>query len=138
MLKESMEKFGDLSGIVHDLNSDEIIGGNQRFRQVDLSMAAVENVKQTKTGTVGLGYVEFEGESFSYRQVKWTPEQCEQANIVANKLGGTWDMDILANEFEMEDLLSWGFEPFEFGVGKNKFDEDIKLDGVCPKCGREY
>ena len=30
-LQDSLRKFGDLSGIVHNLNTDEIIGGNQRM-----------------------------------------------------------------------------------------------------------
>ncbi len=29
---------------------------------------------------------------------------------------GEWDFDILANEFEVDDLLAWGFEPFELGI----------------------
>ena len=29
-LKETMTEFGDLSGIVHDLSTDEVISGNQR------------------------------------------------------------------------------------------------------------
>lgn len=31
-LKANIEELGDLSGIVHDLNSDEIISGNQRSK----------------------------------------------------------------------------------------------------------
>ena len=29
-LERDLKELGDLSGIVHDVNSDEIIGGNQR------------------------------------------------------------------------------------------------------------
>lgn len=29
---------------------------------------------------------------------------------------GEWDFDELANSFDMDDLLEWGFEPFELGL----------------------
>ena len=29
-LETWLKKYGDLSGVVHDLNSDQVIGGNQR------------------------------------------------------------------------------------------------------------
>jgi hypothetical protein len=51
---------------------------------------------------------------YSYRQVRWTERQAEQANIVANRAGGEWDFEILTNRFSVEDLLNWGFEPVEF------------------------
>lgn len=36
-LKANIEELGDLSGIVHDLNSDEIISGNQRSKIIDIN-----------------------------------------------------------------------------------------------------
>lgn len=120
-LKEWLDELGDLSGIVHDLNSDEIIGGNQRVRALGV---AQENPVITETfdpptrqGTVVLGYFEANGgERYQYRAVRWTSEQCEKANIIANKAGGSWDQDILANEWEVDNLLEWGFEPEELGI----------------------
>jgi hypothetical protein len=32
MLAHDLAELGDLSGIVHDLNTDELIGGNQRSK----------------------------------------------------------------------------------------------------------
>jgi hypothetical protein len=29
---------------------------------------------------------------------------------------GEWDFDVLANEFEVDDLLDWGFKEFELGI----------------------
>ncbi len=52
----------------------------------------------------------------AYRQVRWTPKQCEKANVTANKLGGGWDFDVLANEFDVGDLLEWGFKGWEIGI----------------------
>ena len=115
-----LAELGDLGGIVHDLNSDEIIGGNQRSRVFDVNACDVvlteELHEPDAQGTVAHGYVLWRGNKYAYRQVRWTPRQCERANVVANKRGGTWDFDILANQFEADDLLAWGFEPFELGI----------------------
>jgi hypothetical protein len=113
-------ELGDLSGIIHDLNSDEIIGGNQRSKIMEIKPEMVTIVEKyatpTKTGTVATGFITYNGEKYAYRQVSWTQKQCEKANIVANKAGGSWDMEILANQFELDDLKDWGFENKEFGL----------------------
>lgn len=112
-LAKWMRELGDLGGIVHDLNSDEIISGNQRMTVIDLSNAQVEISETfdppTRQGTVGLGYVIFENEKFAYRQVAWTAEQCERAVIIANKAGGEWDDLILKEQFDLSVLESSGF-----------------------------
>ena len=61
-----------------------------------------------------------DGQKIRFRAVRWDAETAEKANVVANKAGGTWDFEILANEFELTDLLEWGFEPFEFGLEDEK------------------
>ena len=120
-LTGSLSELGDLSGIVHDLNSDEIVGGNQRGRAFNIDLCEIELVTDQlddpdAQGTVAHGFIVWKGKRYAYRQVRWTPEQCAQANIQANKLGGTWDFDVLANEFEIPDLLEWGFEEWELGI----------------------
>lgn len=125
-LRQNLQELGDISGIVHDLNTNELIGGNQRSKAVNLAECEIELTNEyaepTRTGTIAEGYVLWEGERYSYRQVRWTAAQCEQANITANKLGGDWDFDILANEFEFDDLIEYGFKDFEL-VG---FFDDAK------------
>lgn len=128
-LKRDLIELGDLSGVIHDLNSNQIIGGNQRTRIFnDLKNAEIYITEKfkvpTKTGTVALGYIIFAGEKYTYRQVRWTSKQCEKANIVANKAGGNWDMDILANDFEIEDLKEWGFEDIELGFNIDKINDE--------------
>jgi hypothetical protein len=143
LLKRDLAELGDLSGIVHDLNSDEIISGNQRSKIMEIKPAMITIVekfrKPTKTGTVATGFVTYNGEKFAYRQVKWTPRQCEKANVVANKSGGSWDMDVLANSFEIEDLMDWGFEKIELGLNIDKIGgedgPDKKKKKTCPECG---
>ena len=119
-LAYSLGKLGDLSGIVHNLETDELIGGNQRAKIMRLDECKIvlteEYEEPDEQGTVGLGYVIWQGKKYAYRSVRWDAATAEEANIRANKAGGTWDFDILANEFELTDLLEWGFEPFEFGL----------------------
>lgn len=156
LLKRDLLELGDLSGIVHDLNSGEVIGGNQRVK----IFCEIPNPKiiitekydePTKTGTVALGYVEIDGEKFSYREVHWNKKQCKKANIVANKAGGEWDFNILANAFELDDLLDWGFDDWEFGIkDKLQNDQPVNLqedqsdsksecqERECPKCGYKW
>jgi hypothetical protein len=117
LLKRDIEELGDLSGIVHDVNTNEIIGGNQRsiiFEDAEIVLTEQFD-KPTKTGTIALGYIIYKKEKYAYRKVKWTKKQCEKACIVANKAGGNWDFDILANQFEIPDLLDWGFGDKEIG-----------------------
>ena len=45
-----------------------------------------------------------------------TDREVEELNIRLNKNTGSFDFDILANNFEVDDLLDWGFEPFELSI----------------------
>ena len=59
-----------------------------------------------------------------------TAKEFEELNIRLNKnIAGIFDMDKLANEFEIEDLKEWGFEDFEFGLTteqKRDLKENVK------------
>ena len=152
MLAHDLAELGDLSGIVHDLNTDELIGGNQRSKIFRLDECEIQLSEQydapDEQGTVALGYVIWQGKKYTYRQVRWDTKTAEKANIVANKAGGTWDFDILGNEWEIDELLEWGFEPFELGLddgeGKDppeefaEYGDDIETQYCCPKCGYEW
>lgn len=115
-----LAELGDLSGIVHDLNTDEIIGGNQRGRVFNVNECEVELTdgphEPDEQGTVSHGFIIWKGKRYAYRQVRWTEKQAEKANIVANKSGGGWDFDTLANEFDVDELIEWGFEAGELGL----------------------
>lgn len=116
-LKANIQELGDLSGIVHDLNTDEIISGNQRSKVIDIDKCEVviteKYDKPTPQGTVAWGYVIFEGQKLNYRQVRWDERQREKANITANALGGDWDYNILKQEFRYSDLMEWGLDGVE-------------------------
>lgn len=139
-LKENIQLLGDLSGIVHDLNSDEIITGNQRSKIIDINTCAIKLDKQfeepDKQGTVAYGHVIWNGQCLNYRQVRWTEEQRERACITANKLGGEFDYDMLESSFDTGDLTEWGFNEDEFAsfdilgnlVEEETFSNYVKTD----------
>src|SRR5690606_12975424 len=81
--------------------------------------------RPNEQGTVALGYIDWHGERWTYREVDWSEQDEKAANIAANKHGGEWDMpelvDLLAelhgagydleltgfDEQELADLLKW-------------------------------
>jgi hypothetical protein len=56
-------------------------------------------------------------------------EEAEEYLIRSNKNIGEWDFDMLANEFEVENLIDWGFLSTELGIEKENstanLDEEI-------------
>ena len=87
-LQSWLEEFGDLSGIVHNVKTDEIIGGNQRAEAMHFmngTKPTIEHTyrKPTRTGTVAEGYFTYKGERINYRRVDWTAKKSEKATIIA-------------------------------------------------------
>ena len=138
-LESNMRELGDLGGIIIDVNSGELIGGNFRSEIMDLKAEDVSITDKyeepTETGTIAWGYVEFEGDRFQVSLVDWTPEQCERANITANSMGGDWDKDILKAEWDRDQIEEWGVptenwnedEPFEEADYSEK-NKELDLD----------
>lgn len=94
-LKQSVDKFGLAEPIV--INTDNvIIGGHGRV----LTLKA-NGIKECDC------YIP---------NRKLNDKEVEELNIRLNKnIAGTWDFDILANEFETNELLFWGFNERELG-----------------------
>lgn len=77
-----------------------------------------------------------------------TEKEVEKLNLRLNKNMGEWDWDILANEFEIEDLLDCGFTEKELEFDSvvedlnSNFDDDDSTkatkDKQCPNCGFIY
>jgi hypothetical protein len=93
-LKAAMIEFGDLSGLVHNLTTGNLVGGHQRLKVLGNAPVTVlnRNAAPTRQGTVAEGYVTYEGERFVYREVQWSPDKEKAAMIAANKHGGDWDI----------------------------------------------
>ena len=150
-LKSNIKELGDLSGIVHDLNTDEIISGNQRSKVININECEIEIVKKydepNDQGTIAFGFVIFENQRLNYRQVRWNEKQREKACITANALGGEFDYKILQSEFDTELLKGWGIEDIDnhrildmdnfFNEEKAEVKEKRKKIVTCPHCGKE-
>lgn len=131
-LQASLDEFGDLSGVVFNRQTGQLVGGHQRtniFRQKGANVVITEEYKKpSKTGTVAEGYVELDGERYSYREVDWNEEQEARANILANKVSGQWDFDMLANAFDVDTLLASGWQASELGFATTAESEGKDQD----------
>jgi len=115
-LQVSLEKFGLIDKPI--INSDNtIIGGHQRVRLLKK-----------------MGHKEVE---CYVPEVQLTDKEVEELNIRHNKNTGEFDFDILANEFEPLDLISWGFDEQEiFGDIAQEIDggEEEEDDDAPEPC----
>jgi len=106
-LRQSLEKFGQCEPIV--INADgTIIGGHQRVR----------TMKSLKESMVDV-YVP---------ERALDDQEVRELNIRLNRNIGEWDFDILANEWDENDLLSWGFLDGELGLDVEEVDSSDEED----------
>lgn len=135
LLASSLKEFGDLSGIIRNNRTGELVGGNQRtnfFRNPESGAEVVIEhtyVKPSATGTVATGFVLYNGERYSYREVEWDEDREARANILANKVGGTWDFEVLANAFDVDMLLQSGWKASELGFLSGEEKDENPLAG---------
>lgn len=138
LLGDSLTEFGDLSGVVLNQRTGELVGGNQRsnfFKEHPeaVKIELTEEFPANEQGTVALGYIVYNGEKYSFRKVDWDEEKEARANILANKVGGTWDFNMLANAFDQDMLLASGWKSFELGFasgGEMPPDEDTLKESM--------
>jgi len=93
-LRDSIEKFGIVEPAVintHKGRENIIVGGHQR----------IEVARSLGLELYPVVYVDLD------------EEEEKELNIRLNKSGGRWDFDKLANLFEIDDLLEWGFSESE-------------------------
>ena len=100
-LKDSISRFGLVDPIIVNSNKDRkniIVGGHQRVKVAkDMDIEFVPVIE------VDLSY-----------------DKERELNVRLNKNTGEWDMDVLANMFDMDELIDWGFNEKEL----NKFSDD--------------
>lgn len=119
MLAKSLAEFGDLSCVIFNRKTGQIVGGHQRVKNFDKN-ATVEIVatfkKPTKVGTTAEGFIVHKGEKYKYREVEWDEVKEKAAAISANKNAGEWDLGGLAEWMsEIQD--------FSFDLDLTMFDE---------------
>lgn len=123
-LTESLEEFSDIGCIIFNRRTGRLVGGHQRvnqFKKID-PKASVKitsrNKTPTESGTVAEGYLEINGERFAFREVDWDEKKERVANVAANRQGGEFVEEMLAelmNGDEINGELA-GFEEGELEV----------------------
>lgn len=121
-LSKTIDKFGLIDKPI--VNSDDtIIGGHQRIR-----ILKTQKAKKIEC---------------------WVPDrllddkEVEELVISLNLNQGSWDVDVLANSWNMEDLLSYGFtEDYLVGITEEETEPEEgkskeKKCKTCPSCGAE-
>lgn len=108
-LVQSIQRFGDLSGVVLNNTTGQLVGGHQRvqaFKQLGGQPVVTERYEQPNSkGTVAIGYVLLEDEKYAYREVDWDKDFEAAANIAANRIQGEFDTDLLAElVYELSQL----------------------------------
>ena len=100
-LKESITKFGMVDPLIVN-KCYTIVGGHQRYKIC----------KQLGYKEIGCIILDLD------------KEQERELNIRLNKNTGDFDMDILANEFDIDQLVDWGFKHIDLDVNIDKIVED--------------
>ena len=94
-IKESLQRFGFVDPVIINKNKDRkniIIGGHQRIKVAkDLDYKEIPCI-----------------------ELDLTLEREKELNIRLNKNVGEWDYDILANLFDVNELVDWGFNDKDF------------------------
>ena len=106
-LKNSLLKFGVVDPIILNDNpkrKNVLIGGHQRLKIW----------KELKNKTIPCVYVNL------------SPDQEKELNIRLNKNQGEFDFQKLEKYFKYENLMEWGFQPFQFD--EINFIQDPDLD----------
>lgn len=120
-LLDSIKDYGDLSGLVYNERSGNIVGGHQRkeaYHELGGGIEILETLdKPNSVGTIARGFVTIGDEKYTYRVVDWPMEKEKAANLAANKIQGEFDDDKLAKIiFDLKDeavLQNTGFSENE-------------------------
>tara|TARA_R110000822_G_scaffold272966_1_gene395467 strand:- start:1724 stop:2347 length:624 start_codon:yes stop_codon:yes gene_type:complete len=103
-LKDSLLRFGVVDPVIvnkHPERDNIIIGGHQRSKV---------------WGDMG-------NESIPTVELSLTLDKEKELNVRLNKNTGQFDMDMLANNFDTDELIEWGFDAGEL-LGKDVDDLD--------------
>ena len=166
--KESLIAFGDLSGIVYNRTTGQLVGGHKRIAEFrDKFDAAEIDITDTyenpkDDGTVRFGWVTVEGMRFAYREVQWDKAKESAANVAANQWGSEmFDNDLLGEM--LQEIRDAEFDLELTGFDSNTFNElmggvddggggeaatppgefpthgsDIETKHTCPSCGYKW
>lgn len=138
--------------IINDANPRRI--KEKQFEALKKSLAEFPEMKQLREIVIDENFVILGGHQRIYAlkelgytdvQVKqvfnFTEKQKREFIIRDNTTSGEWDTDVIANQWDIEELESWGVPSFNFGdidpEGKDPAAKDSNRDHEteCPGCG---
>jgi ParB-like chromosome segregation protein Spo0J len=133
-LIKSLELFGLAEPIVVNLDNT-IIGGHARVQ-------ALKRIKGKARTTKVDVYVP---------DRLLTEDELRELLVRLNKnVAGSWDFDMLANDYEPRDLISWGFDQEQLGISdgpqndepgdsESQEDKPVKPQIIhCPNCDHQF
>lgn len=84
-LKTSLQEFGDISGIVWNKRTGELIGGNHRWDELQKIYEGCElELKHIDDTDIYAIYADGQFTSYTLREVDWDEEKASAANLTAN------------------------------------------------------
>ena len=130
-LVKSYLEFGDLSGVVYNVRSGNLVGGHQRTSMYrDVKTTLRKRAYRDGTGTVAVGEAVVprpDGTSIiiPYREVDWGWEKEAAANVSANSGGGEFDEEKLGRL--LAELKTRNFPIEHIALGLLDFKKAIKM-----------
>lgn len=121
-LQKSLDKFGLIDKPIIT-SEGSIIGGHQR-----IALLKKQKAKEVEC---------------------WVPDQelsqkdIDELNIRLNRNTGEWDWDIMANAWDVDDLMDWGFTAQDLAMAPIEEIDPVeeapkKKTKMCPSCGHEF
>jgi hypothetical protein len=151
-LRRTIDELGDLSGIIKNVATSNLVGGHQRIKIFtdigDAEIIITERMSDRPgpAGTTAHGYIihPTTGEKFAYREVHWPLDSTDSngqqysskekvANVAANNISGDWDMDKLSKiAYDLQQLDNFD----DLNMMSNFDDKDLDklndLSGFSP------
>lgn len=156
MLSHSMARWGDLGCIVYNRQTERLIAGHQRVKNLSDWEIVIEHRfdEPTVQGTVAIGYIVKTGETerFAYREVSFSQDDEIAAMLAANNNAGEYkrnevaglvlqldeaNYDLSLTMFDEEEVKSL-FDATVVSLDDEEAPEDKSIvTKTCPSCGFE-
>ncbi len=135
-LKNSMDRFRDISGIIYNKRTKTLIGGHHRWDELkekygDLKVTYLKDEFFTIDDQVN---GEFTG--YLMRVVDWDKSEEKVANVTANShtVAGEWDLEVLPTLMEeiyeydnsLKEDLNLGKLELDLGIQFSEWESDIE------------
>ena len=135
-LKNSMEKFKDISGIVYNKRTKSLIGGHQRWGELREKYGTNLKINHVKDEFFSIDdSVSNNFTGYLMRVVDWDKSEEKVANITANThtIAGEWDLEVLPTLMEeiyeydpgLKDDFNLGRLELDLGIKFNEWESDI-------------